>query len=204
MKVLVVDLEMGNIRSLTAALTYLGANHVVSDNPADIETATHVILPGVGAYDAAMEKIAGLSLKEALSVFYNRAKPILGICLGMQLLAEGSDEGELVGLGFVPGKFQRLTASPALGHKVPHVGFSSVYGYDKDGLFKGIHSPADFYFVHSFALTVLDNKYNIAYCDHTGPFVAAFQFGNLCGVQFHPEKSQSTGLRLLSNFLELE
>ena len=110
MRVLVVDLEMGNIRSLTAALKYLGVDPVVSDNPADIELATHVILPGVGAYDAAMEKIAELSLYDVLLNICKKAKPLLGICLGMQLLADGSDEGKLPGLGVVPGQFRLLDA----------------------------------------------------------------------------------------------
>ena len=203
MRVLVIDLEMGNIRSLTAALEYLGADHIVSDDPADIESATHVILPGVGAYDAAMEKIAGSSLHNALLDIYKKAKPLLGICLGMQLLAGGSDEGKLPGLGCIQGQFHLLDASPNSGDKVPHVGFATMYGYEETGLFKVIGENSDFYFVHSFALASLCGDLNIAYCNHTVPFVAGFQQGNLCGVQFHPEKSQSTGLRLISNFLEL-
>ena len=205
MRIMVVDLEMGNIRSLTAALTYLGADHIVSDDPAEIESATHVILPGVGAFDAAMQKIAELSLAEGLLNFGRElAKPLLGICLGMQLLAEGSDEGKLPGLGFIPGQFRLLKASPDLSHKVPHVGVSAVYGYQEIGVFKNIGTRADFYFTHSFALASAGEELNnVAYCDHDVPFVAAFQYKNLCGVQFHPEKSQSTGLRLISNFLEL-
>lgn len=202
--VLVVDLGIGNIRSLTAALAYLGANHAVSTNPAALKSATHVILPGVGAYDAAMQKMRELSLTEALQEYgVVGGRPLLGVCLGMQLLFERSDEGELPGLGMLPGRFRMLAADPAAGHKVPHVGFATTYGYEQVGLFAEIGLTADFYFTHSYALHSLQAASNTALCDHTAPFIAAVQQGNLCGVQFHPEKSQSTGLQLLSNFLEL-
>src|SRR5207253_3092094 len=123
--------------------------------------------------------------------------------LGMQLLCESSEEGSLPGLGLMPGRFLRLASSPHSQQKVPHVGFSSVYGYREDGLFTGLGQKSDFYFTHSYALPVLKQDCNAAFCDHVQPFVAAFQNENICGVQFHPEKSQSTGLRLISNFLEL-
>ncbi len=204
MNVLVIDLGFSNIRSLTSALTYLGVSHVVTANPAAIESATHVILPGVGAFDIAMQMVAKLSLLEPLQRYAVEKKlPLLGVCLGMQLLFEGSEEGCLPGLALMPGRFLRLTSNPHSHQKVPHVGFSSVYGYQETGLFKGLGQKSDFYFTHSYALPTLDQDCNIAICDHTQPFVAAFQNENICGVQFHPEKSQSTGLRLISNFLEL-
>jgi glutamine amidotransferase len=204
MRVVVIDSGMANIRSLTAALEYLGAPCVVSVDAADLESATHVILPGVGAFDGAMRNLGAHALTDALVDFGGRqGRPLLGVCLGMQLLSEGSEEGEQRGLGLVAGRCRRLRADPQGGRKVPHVGFSHVYGFSPDGLFKNLGSEADFYFTHSYALPAGDSEMNAGYCDHTQTFVAAFQRGNLCGAQFHPEKSQSTGLRLISNFLEL-
>ena len=193
-----------NIRSLTSALTYLGAPHVVTREPDALETATHVVLPGVGAFDTAMRVMASLALVDPLRTHAIRQRrPLLGVCLGMQLLCECSEEGSLPGLGLMPGRFVKLFSSPGSRRKVPHVGFSPVYGYCETGLFKGLGQRAHFYFTHSYALAALDGDCNIALCDHTQSFVAAFQRSNICGAQFHPEKSQSAGLRLISNFLEL-
>jgi glutamine amidotransferase len=204
MNVLVIDLGMGNIRSLTSALTYLGVTYVVTDDPAALESATHAILPGVGAFDAAMQKIAESSLLEPLhECAVERAMPLLGVCLGMQLLCESSEEGHMSGLALLPGRFLRLEPNVGLSQKVPHVGFSSIYGYHETGLFKELGPKSHLYFTHSYALPVLDGDCNVAICDHGQPFVAAFQKGNICGVQFHPEKSQSAGLRLISNFIDL-
>jgi glutamine amidotransferase len=205
MNVLVLDLGLGNIRSLTSALTFLGARHEVSADPAACAGASHLILPGVGAFDAAMTKIKEIGLAAPLlhEVRDNR-KPLLGVCLGMQLLCEGSDEGVLPGLGLMPGHFRKLEADAGLRRKVPHVGFSAIRGYQHTGLFQGLEEPAHFYFTHSFALSPDGLDCNVGLCDHAKPFVAAFQRENICGAQFHPEKSQAAGLRLLSNFLELK
>ncbi len=204
MNVLVIDLGTGNIRSLSSTLTYLGATHVVTADPAALRTATHVILPGVGAYDAAMEAVERLSLARPLQEYaVERSMPLLGVCLGMQILCEGSEEGRRHGLGLMPGRCLRLASNGEAHHKVPHVGFSAIHGYRDAGIFQGLGPNAHFYFTHSYALASLDGDSNVAVCDHARPFVAGFQSGMLCGVQFHPEKSQSTGLRLLSNFFEL-
>ena len=132
-----------------------------------------------------------------------RGRPLLGVCLGMQLLFDHSDEGVLPGIGLVAGVFKRLTPDPMRQRRVPHVGFSPIFGHRPVGLFENIGPVASFYFTHSYALSALDGADVVALCDHAQPFVAAFQRGNICGAQFHPEKSQSNGLRLLSNFLRL-
>lgn len=204
MRVVVVDLECGNIRSLSSALTYLGAEHVITADGAELETATHVILPGVGAFDAAMLAMQRFSLVEPMRRFAARdSAPLLGVCLGMQLLFEGSEEGKEPGLGVMQGRSVRLLPDVEAQHKVPHVGFSSVYGYDEKGLFSGLGSSSQFYFTHSYAIPALDRDCNVGFCDHAQQFVAAFQKDRICGAQFHPEKSQSRGLRVISNFLDL-
>jgi len=204
MRVLVVDLGPSNIGSLTSALMYLGVRPVVTSDPAEVPSASHVILPGVGAFDAGMERLSGLSLAGPLRTHaIEHQRPLLGVCLGMQLLFDESEEGRLSGLGLVCGRSRILRATHPLMHKVPHVGFSPVYDYQETGLFKGIGPRAHFYFTHSYALQGIEEGCNVGRCDHAEPFVAAFQKRGICGVQFHPEKSQSTGLRLLSNFLEL-
>ncbi|MCG3770077.1 MAG: Imidazole glycerol phosphate synthase subunit HisH [Nitrosomonadaceae bacterium] len=203
MKVLVIDLGTSNIRSLISALTYLGVQPIVTSNASALASASHVILPGVGAFDPAMKRIAELSLFVPLRTYaIDQQQPILGVCLGMQLLFDESEEGELPGLGLVAGRFRKLSPAPQSMCKVPHVGFSSVYGYRESAIFKGLGSKAHFYFTHSYALPRIEKDCNVALCDHAQPFVAAFQRRRICGVQFHPEKSQSTGLKLLSNFLE--
>jgi glutamine amidotransferase len=203
MHVVVIDLGVGNIRSLTSALSYLGAPHSVSEDPDALVCATHAILPGVGAFDPAMKVLSERSFASALRAFATeRKRPLLGVCLGMQLLFEASEEGTLPGLGLMPGRFARLTARPGSPHKVPHVGFSPMHGFTASGLFEGFGSEAYFYFTHSYALPAIGTGCNVGLCDHERPFVAGFQQANVCGVQFHPEKSQSAGLRLISNFLD--
>lgn len=206
MNVLVVDLGIGNIQSLTSALGYLGLAHTISSDPASVVDASHVILPGVGSFDAAMEAMAARGFAEPLRLHaVAEMRPLLGVCLGMQLLTSGSEEGELPGLGLVPGHVRRLAPDRARHRKVPHVGFSTVHGHEPTGLFHAIEASAQFYFTHSYGLDRVSDHpddVNATYCEHSVPFVAGFQQENICGVQFHPEKSQSTGLRLLSNFFE--
>jgi len=200
----VIDLGVSNIRSLTSALTFLGVPHKVTSSAVDLELATHVILPGVGAYDAAMQSMGQLGLAQELRAHaLDRRLPILGVCLGMQLLFEGSDEGKLPGLGIMPGYFRLLQACAKRGSKVPHVGFSPIYGFQPKGLFAGFGGAPYFYFTHSYAMPEVVTQCNTAWCEHSQPFVASFHMNNICGAQFHPEKSQSAGLHLLSNFIEL-
>ena len=206
MNVLVVDLGIGNMQSLTSALGFLGLTPSVSSDPAAVADASHVILPGVGAFDAAMEAIDTRGFEAPLHQHaLGERKPLLGVCLGMQLLTSGSEEGVRPGLGLISGHVRRLVPSRATHHKVPHVGFSTVRGHQPVGLFHGMQSTVQFYFTHSYGLDRVTGDVemlNATYCDHSVPFIAGLQQNNICGVQFHPEKSQSTGLRLLSNFFE--
>jgi glutamine amidotransferase len=199
--VAVIDLGTSNMGSLTSALAYLGVSFGLVTEPTDFADATHVVLPGVGAFDAAMAAMRDRDLEACIRDYAGSGRPLLGVCLGMQLLFDGSSEGSLPGIGIVPGTLARLSADPGRRFKVPHVGFSAISGHEPTGLFEGLPANPAFYFTHSYALTHLEGG-NVSYCRHTHTFVAAFQRGRVCGAQFHPEKSQSNGLRLLSNFLQ--
>lgn len=202
-RVAVIDIGTSNIRSLVAALAYLGVEPVQVSDPQGLEDAHHVVLPGVGAYDAAMESLTAHKLVEPLRRHaLERGRPLLGVCLGMQLLFTGSDEGERAGLDILPGRFSLLKPDSSVRRKVPHVGFAAVRGFKATGLFSGLGDHADFYFTHSYALRDFAADGNVAWGRHGEPFVAAFQCGLISGAQFHPEKSQSSGLRFLSNFLD--
>lgn len=191
-----------NLFSLASALQFLGVPFDVSTDPAAVLAATHVILPGVGAFDAAARQLADQGLVPALREHaLRRRRPLLGVCVGMQLLFSGSEEGVLPGTGLITGRLHRL--APGAGYRVPHVGFSPVHGFAPHALFEGFREGACFYFTHSYATTVEIPGANVARCTHAQPFVAALQAGNICGVQFHPEKSQANGLQLLANFLRL-
>jgi glutamine amidotransferase len=204
MNVVILDLGVSNVQSLASALEFLGASYTVSSRGEDILGASHLILPGVGAFDAAMASIERQNIRGSIehAVSVNRV-PVLGVCLGMQILFESSEEGELPGLGLVKGGLKRLGHDLEQRFKVPHVGFAQTSGFDRTGLFADLDEPACFYFTHSYAVPASTATGNHAICRHAWNFVAAFQKDNICGAQFHPEKSQSAGLRVLSNFMKL-
>ncbi len=208
MRVAVIDVGIGNMKSVSGALEFLGAAHELVSQPAALEGATHVILPGVGAFGAGMRALHDAGMVEALHAYHaGGARAVLGICLGMQLLTAHSEEGQCDGLGLLPSRIEKMRAQAGeFGSvKVPHVGFSTLHDYRPDGLFADLPQDPDFYFTHSYALkTIADPTVNRATCVHGDTFIAAFQAGRLCGAQFHPEKSQTNGLRFLKNFLSLD
>ena len=202
MTLAIVDYGMGNIKSLASAFKYLGAsNIIVTSSHEKLKRASKIILPGVGAYTDAMSKIKDSQIDRILEELITQdKKPVLGICLGMQLLAESSMEGGFTqGLSFVKGA---LTKLPAAGVKVPHVGFDQV-SVDKNlRLYSGFNEGgADFYFTHSYSLQSED-MINPCYCNYGKTFIASFEKENIAGVQFHPELSQKNGLKLLKNYIE--
>lgn len=202
--VAVVDYGMGNIDSVRRAVEECGGTVVVTDQARDLKTADRIILPGVGAFTEAMRNIKALSLDRAL---YEQAieenTPLLGICLGMQLLASKGWEGkETDGLGLIPGEVRRLEPfGPET--RIPHVGWNEVHPTRESPLFMGISSGKDFYFVHSYHFSPENDAHILAHTPYAGRFVSAVQSGAVFGVQFHPEKSQKTGLHLLKNFLAI-
>ncbi len=201
----IVNYMMGNIRSVQNALAYLEADAHVSSDPAVIAQSDKLILPGVGSFRSAMENLRTMGIVEALhEAVVARKRPILGICLGMQLLAEkGTEDGMTEGLGWIAGKVVRFDF-PDSSHKIPHIGFNSVSFVPGDNpLFNSMGERSDFYFVHSYHFTCRNALDVTGWCDYNGQFVASVQAGNIFGTQFHPEKSQSNGLKVLRNFIAL-
>jgi imidazole glycerol-phosphate synthase subunit HisH len=205
MTVLIVDYGMGNIASARRSLEECGAKVVVSDDPAALRAAERVVIPGVGAFPKAMEKLHSAGWPEAIrSAAYDDGLPVLGICLGMQLLAEHGTEFESTqGLGLIPGKIERIVPVET-GERVPHVGWNEVNPHTEHPLFAGLPVNADFYFVHSFRFVCEDSKYMIASTPFAGRTVAVVGNGHVVGTQFHPEKSSRVGFQMLRNFLALK
>ena len=196
MEVALVDSGGANIGSVRYALKRLGAEGCLTADPDTILNADRVILPGVGAAATAMKKLRGSGLDD---VIRGLKQPVLGICLGMQLLFEGSEEGSADCLGIIPGFALKLAAGPGL--RVPHMGWNQVNPVARSPLLAGIAADEYAYFVHSYALPVSDST--VAVTEHGLSFAAVSQSGNFFATQFHPEKSASLGHKLLSNFMDL-
>ena len=196
----VVDYGMGNLRSVAKALEAIGETACVTRRAEDIRAASHVVLPGVGAFGECMANLRATGLVAVLDEEVNVGKkPFLGICLGMQLLAAESEEGgPHAGLGWLPASVRRFGAAQDL--KVPHIGWNDVRAETDSPLFKGVRQPV-FYFVHSYYVDCADRSLVSATCDYGITFPAAIVRDNVWAVQFHPEKSQVNGLRFLENFL---
>ena len=192
----IVDYDAGNIKSVGNALERLGAEYLLSADPEVVASASKVILPGVGN---AAEAIASLRAKGLDQVIMQRRKPVLGICVGMQIMCKSSEEGGATGLGIFDTDVRRFTPTPDA--KVPHMGWNSIENLDGK-LFKGVESGSFVYFVHSYYPGLCTDT--VATCRHAGVmFSAALRYENFYGTQFHPEKSGSVGETILRNFLGL-
>lgn len=198
----IVDYGMGNVRSLQNAFEYLGADVIITADPAELEAAERIVLPGVGAFGDAMLAIRERQLEAVLTrQALDLKKPVLGICLGMQLFAKTSIEhGVHTGLGWIDADIRRLAINRPL--KVPHVGWNDLRFSPNDWLFKGIRpDQANFYFVHSFHMACHNPADLIATTDYGGAVTAVVRSENLVAAQFHPEKSQDNGLKMLENWV---
>ena len=201
MKIVIVDYGMGNIRSIIGALKYIGVKEIlVSSNYDEIRNSDKLILPGVGSFGKAMHQIRAKNIDTYLQeVVLQEKKPILGICLGMQLLGMSSTEdGDNEGLKFINGEVTKFENIDDL--KIPHVGLNQVKTVG-DTLYNGFPVLADFYFTHTYKMESLSNI-NQCMCSYGDDFIASFENENIAGVQFHPELSQGNGLKLLKNFIE--
>lgn len=200
-RIAVVDYGAGNLVSIDQALTRVGAQVTIARDGEALRGADALIVPGVGAAGPAMARLERHGLVEPIRAWVAADKPFLGICLGLQLLFNGSDEDGAETLGLLPGRTIRLEGAPTL----PHIGWNQVSRRQEHPLFAGIRDGADFYFVHSFAgdpAPTADDAV-LAVTEHGRPFVSAVARGALLGVQFHPERSGEDGLRLLANFVDL-
>jgi imidazole glycerol-phosphate synthase subunit HisH len=205
----IVDYGMGNLRSVEKALQKLGHHAAITASPADILAADRVILPGVGAFGAAMSNLSeshdgGWRLVDAVAEAARCGRPFLGICLGMQLLLTESEElGLYRGLDLVPGRVVRFSANGSGPLKVPHMGWNALRQQQESPLLRGVPDGAMVYFVHSYLCRPEDPETVVATADHGGPFCAVLQRENVFATQFHPEKSGEVGLRMLDNFARL-
>lgn len=199
----VIDYGAGNLRSVLHALNYLQAESIrVVRTPHDLRGAEKIILPGVGAFGAGMEKLREQDLVNPIRDAVYAGLPYLGICLGMQFLFERSDEmGNFEGLGLLPGTVTRFPDVPDL--KVPHMGWNTVQPCKQSALLKDLPDDSYAYFVHSYYCIPERPDDLLLTAEYGIPFAAGVEQGNIYGVQFHPEKSQKTGLRILTNFLEI-
>lgn len=202
MQIGIIDYGLGNIANVIAAIERVGAIPVLCADADAIAAADRLILPGVGAFGDGMRNLRQRGLIDPLNHFVlQKGKPILGICLGFQLLGRSSEEGGLhEGLGWIDSEVTRLSPSDT-SLRVPHVGWNDLFITAKSPLFKGLDESFLVYFVHSYTMKTCADA--IATCDYGEHFIAAFQKGQIYGVQFHPEKSQAQGLAILRNFVEM-
>jgi glutamine amidotransferase len=201
LKIAVVDYGMGNIRSVSKALEHVAPRDqvLVTSDPAAIRGADRVVVPGQGAMPDCMRQLGASGARDAV-VEAAGAKPFLGICIGLQMLFEHGEEGDTPGLGLLPGRVPKFAAQAGL--KIPHMGWNEVRQVQPHALWAGIPDRSRFYFVHSYYPRPADAALTAGTCDYGASFTCAVARDNIFAVQFHPEKSQNSGLRLLSNFVQ--
>lgn len=204
MSVLIIDYGMGNLGSVRRAFEECGADVLVSTNPGELKTASHIVLPGVGAFGDGMSNLkSGGWIEPLKSTLLTEQIPFLGICLGMQLLADrGFESGECEGLGLIAGEVKKLVPTHAR-ELIPHIGWNEVCPISQSGLFENTAPGTDFYFVHSYHFVPQNKVHALAETPYCGRFVCAVGQDNILGVQFHPEKSSKAGFGLIRNFLRM-
>jgi glutamine amidotransferase len=204
MTLTIIDYGTGNLTSIKNMLKKIGVDAVVSNNTEDIQNADKLILPGVGHFDYGMRQLRQSGLVDVLNEKVLGDKtPLLGICLGVQLLTESSEEGKEKGLGWIKGKtiaFDKSQLRASL--KIPHVGWTDIKGFEKSRLFTHMYDVPRFYFVHSFHLQLNNPSDVLAWANYGYDFTAGIEHENILGVQFHPEKSHKFGMKLLENFVK--
>ena len=201
--VAIIDYNAGNLKSVEKALTAVGAESVITRDYKEIMKADHVILPGVGAFGEAMEQLKKYELHQVIREVVEKDTPFLGICLGLQLLFEGSDESQGVeGLHILDGEILRIPDKEGL--KIPHIGWNSLELQNNGRLFQGLLENPYVYFVHSYYLKAKEEEIVKATCDYSTCIHASVEKHNVFACQFHPEKSSEVGLRILKNFTQIE
>jgi len=201
MKVVIIKYNAGNIQSVKYALERIGVNPIITDDPNEIRSADKVIFPGVGEASSAMSYLVDRGLDQVIK---SLTQPVLGICIGLQLMCEYSEEGDTNCLGIFPVKVRKFQSGVTLNNetlKIPHMGWNKV-DFNKTKLFEGIDTLPYVYYVHSYRADI-HSEYTVATSDYTLQYSAAFQKDNFYAVQFHPEKSSEIGQQILKNFIEL-
>ncbi|MFZ4703580.1 MAG: imidazole glycerol phosphate synthase subunit HisH [Candidatus Methylumidiphilus sp.] len=200
--VCILDYGSGNVKSVLNLFSAIAKHVVISNDPAEIQQATHIILPGVGAFGAAMRKIhERLPIDVLEQVVLNEKRPFLGICVGMQVLAtHGMEFGEYPGLGWLGGIVEKINSKHL---PLPHIGWNSISCKQDSPLLTGLGDDPDFYFVHSYAFRSENEQYTVATTSYEEEFCSVVQRENIYGVQFHPEKSQRAGVKLAKNFVSI-
>jgi len=202
MKVAIIDYGLSNSNSVLNMIKWIGADGIITSDSKEIQEATHLILPGVGAFDSGMENLRKSNLIDVLSEeVLIKKKPILGICLGMQLLLDSSEEGNTKGLGWIDG-YSRKFVFETNDLKIPHMGWNEIFVQNNTALFDSLDKDFYLYFVHSYH-AVCEDKYAIGKTHYGYEFVSAVQNGNIYGIQPHPEKSHENGLKIIENFAKL-
>jgi glutamine amidotransferase len=198
----IVNYGMGNLGSMLNMFRRIAVEARVTADPSEIRRATRLVLPGVGAFDTAMRRINEIpGMRDVLEYKARIEKaPVLGVCLGMQLLTNSSEEGELAGLGWIPGETRRFRGGP--GVKVPHMGWNVARPVNQSALTINVGPEPRYYFVHSYFVAVSDNAHSVMKTEYNVEFDSAIGCGNIFGVQFHPEKSHRYGMAILRNFAE--
>lgn len=201
--VLIIDYKMGNVGSILNMIKKIGGEAEISDDIEKIKNADKLILPGVGAFDTGMKNLEEMNLISVIKEKALNGTPILGICLGMQLLADKSEEGKLDGLELINGEVKKFKFDNDKSLKIPHMGWNTISPVKEDILFNDMPPEMKFYFVHSYYFVCNDKNDELAKTSYGFDFSSMVRKGNIIGAQFHPEKSHKFGMKLLKNFLEI-
>lgn len=203
-RIVIVDYRTGNLNSIRRTLDRIGSPSIISSDPKDVTEADKIILPGVGHFAKAMANLKELKLLDPLNeAVLIKRKPVLGICLGMELMAITSEEGDTPGLRWLDAGAVRLKISASTRHKVPHMGWNSIQIRKASALMKGVGDLSEFYFAHSYHLQIKDRSDLLNETEYGVTFPSAVERNNIFGVQYHPEKSHGSGVRVLKNFIDL-
>ena len=199
----IIDYQMGNINSVARKLNKLGVEYVVTNDPQVIESSERIILPGVGHFGQAMQNLKKLGLLETLNKFaLIDKKPVLGICLGMQLMTKRSEEGDEQGLGWFNCTTEKLSVEDQFAFKLPHIGWNTISAAQESRILKNIPDGSEVYFVHNYGVYSAPQEEQLTITSYERPIISGLIINNIIGMQFHPEKSHDVGFALLRNFLE--
>jgi glutamine amidotransferase len=200
----VIDIGIGNLGSVINMLIRAGATVNRISDPQMLLTSKKVILPGVGSFDAMVQRLNSSGFRNPIIDYANSGNYLLGICLGMHLLADTSEEGEMAGLGLIPGRVRKFRFESEIGnYKVPHMGWNTVKPLKNHALINGLGDDARFYFVHSYYYDCMNRENELLNSHHGSNFTSGIQRDNIMGLQFHPEKSHRYGMQILKNFIDL-